>query len=45
MMGWAYQVDYECDPFNRIQDGGGNDNIHVADLGPDSWCFGPWDRS
>jgi hypothetical protein len=27
MMGWSYQVDYDCDPFNQIKDGGGNDDI------------------
>ncbi len=27
MMAWAYQVDYVCDPFNQIRDGGGNDDI------------------
>lgn len=26
-MGWRYQVDYECDPYNRIKDGGGKDDI------------------
>ncbi len=26
-LGWSYQIDYECDPFNQIQDGGGNDDI------------------
>ncbi|MFO7610048.1 MAG: hypothetical protein R6X35_12790 [Candidatus Krumholzibacteriia bacterium] len=26
-MAWRYQVDYECDPFNQIKDGGGNDDI------------------
>ena len=26
-MAWRYQVDYECDPFNQIRDGGGNDDI------------------
>ncbi len=33
MMGWAYQVDYECDPFNRTHDGGGNDNILLPTWG------------
>jgi len=33
MMGWAYQVDYECDPFNQIQDGGGNDDISTPTWG------------
>ncbi len=27
IMAWRYQVDYECDPFNQIKDGGGNDDI------------------
>ena len=27
IMGWRYQVDYECDPFNQVKDGGGNDDI------------------
>ena len=27
IMGWRYQVDYECDPGNHIRDGGGNDDI------------------
>lgn len=27
IMGWAYQVDYTCDPFNQIRDGGGNDDL------------------
>jgi len=27
MMGCAYQVDYVCDPFNQIRDGGGNDDL------------------
>ncbi len=27
MMAWAYQVDYVCDPFNQIRDGGGNDDL------------------
>lgn len=26
-MGWRYQVDYDCDPFNLIKDGGGNDDL------------------
>jgi len=33
IMGWAYQVDYECDPFNQIRDGGGNDDIKVPTWG------------
>ena len=27
IMGWKYQVDYACDPFNQIKDGGGADDI------------------
>jgi len=27
MMGWKYQVDYDCDIYNEIKDGGGNDDI------------------
>ena len=27
IMGWTYQVDYACDPFNQIKDGGGNDDL------------------
>jgi hypothetical protein len=27
MMAYAYQVDYVCDPFNQIRDGGGNDDL------------------
>jgi len=26
-MAWRYQVDFECDPHNTIQDGGGSDSI------------------
>jgi len=33
MMGWAYQVDYECDPYNQIQDGGGIDDIRQPTWG------------
>lgn len=36
MMGWSYQVDYECDPFNQIRDGGGNDDLKEATWGIDS---------
>jgi hypothetical protein len=25
-MGWKYQVDYDCDPYNSIRDGGGQDD-------------------
>ncbi len=32
-MGWRYQVDYECDPYNLISDGGGNDDIVVPTWG------------
>jgi hypothetical protein len=31
--GCTYQVDYDCDPFNQIQDGGGNDDINVPTWG------------
>jgi hypothetical protein len=33
MMGWAYQVDYECDLYNQIQDGGGIDDIRTPTWG------------
>ncbi len=36
MMAWSYQVDYECDPFNQIRDGGGNDDIKVPTWGKSS---------
>jgi hypothetical protein len=26
-LGWQYQIDYVCDPFNDIKDAGGNDDI------------------
>ena len=32
-MAWQYQVDYECDPWNAIHDGGGIDDITRVDLG------------
>ncbi|MEN8006129.1 MAG: hypothetical protein ABFS42_03900 [Candidatus Krumholzibacteriota bacterium] len=32
-MGCMYQVDYDCDPFNQIQDGGGNDDIRQPTWG------------
>ena len=32
-LGWLYQVDYECDVFNQIKDGGGNDDIKEATWG------------
>jgi hypothetical protein len=35
MMGWQYQVDYDCDPYNSIADGGGIDNIHSPTWGLD----------
>jgi hypothetical protein len=35
MMGYSYQVDYECDPFNQIRDGGGNDDLKEATWGID----------
>jgi len=31
--GWQYQVDYECDPFNAISDGGGIDDIALPTWG------------
>jgi hypothetical protein len=33
ILGWTYQVDYECDPFNQIKDGGGNDDLKVPTWG------------
>ncbi|MCK9996892.1 MAG: hypothetical protein KAH56_11505, partial [Candidatus Krumholzibacteria bacterium] len=33
MMAWAYQVDYVCDLYNQIQDGGGTDDIRVPTWG------------
>lgn len=30
---FAYQIDYECDPFNQIKDGGGNDDIRQPTWG------------
>ena len=33
ILGWRYQVDYECDPYNQIQDGGGVDDIRLATWG------------
>jgi len=32
-MGWIYQIDYDCDPFNTIKDGGGNDDIRESTWG------------
>jgi hypothetical protein len=32
-MGWMYQVDYVCDPFNQIRDGGGNDDLRQPTWG------------
>lgn len=32
-LGWKYQVNNECDAFNQIQDGGGNDDINVPTWG------------
>ncbi len=31
--GWKYQVDYDCDPGNKIQDGGGIDDINTPTWG------------
>jgi len=28
ILGWRYQVDYDCDPLNQIRDGGGIDDIN-----------------
>ena len=33
LMGCMYQVDYDCDPFNLIQDGGGIDDIRIPTWG------------
>ena len=33
IMGWTYQVDYACDPFNQIKDGGGNDDLKQPSWG------------
>ncbi len=32
-MAWKTQIDYDCDPDNVIQDGGGSDNIDVENWG------------
>jgi len=32
--GWRYEVANTCDPFNVIQDGGGNDDIRLPTWGP-----------
>ena len=32
-LAWQYQVDYECDPWNAIQDGGGIDDITRVNWG------------
>ncbi len=34
-LGWTYQIDYECDPFNQIRDGGGNDDLKEPTWGED----------
>ena len=26
-MAWKYEIDYDCDPYNQIKDGGGNDGL------------------
>lgn len=31
---WRYQVSYACDPYNLLQDGGGNDDIRTTTWGP-----------
>lgn len=33
IQGWQYQVDYACDPFNEIKDGGGSDDIREPTWG------------
>ncbi len=33
MLAWKYQIDYECDEFNQIKDGGGNDDIREVTWG------------
>jgi hypothetical protein len=33
IMAWTYQVDYVCDPFNQIRDGGGKDDIKETTWG------------
>jgi len=32
-LGWQYQVDYDCDPYNQIKDGGGADDLNQATWG------------
>jgi hypothetical protein len=32
-MGWKYQVDYDCDPYNNVKDGGGMDDILASTWG------------
>ena len=39
-LGWLYQIDYECDIFNQIKDGGGNDDIKEATWGQPGDGFG-----
>lgn len=33
LMAWHYQIDYDCDPYNQIRDGGGNDDINEPTWG------------
>lgn len=33
IMAWRYQVDYDCDPYNQIKDGGGNDGLNDPTYG------------
>lgn len=33
ILGWRYQVDYDCDPYNQITDGGGNDDLNEPTWG------------
>jgi hypothetical protein len=35
-LGWKYQIDYECDRFNQISDGGGSDDIRESIWGEPS---------
>ena len=34
-LAWQYQVDYDCDPWNSIADGGGNDDLVSPTWGAD----------
>lgn len=37
IMGWRYQVDYDCDPNNSIADGGGIDDLQSPTWGQSSY--------